>query len=115
MSNTAEFILAEIAALSADERAKLISLLNRNRAEESDPRAGVFGAWFDSPDPEPSLRWIRERREEFAGQYVALDGDRLIAHSVNPDEVIAAVRAAGLNGVFFMLIPPVDEPVFAGF
>lgn len=115
MSQKAEFILAEIAALPADERAKLVSFLNRNAGQESDPRDGVYGAWFDSPYPEPSLQWIRRRREEFAGQYVALDGARLIAHSRNSDEVIAAVRSAGLNGVFFTLIPPVDEPVFAGF
>jgi len=115
VSQTAELILAEIAALPADERAKLVSLLNRNVEKGSDPRNGVSGEWFDSPDPEPSLRWIREHREEFAGQYVALDGDILIAHSLNPDEVIAAVRSAGLTGVFFTLIPPADEPVFAGF
>ncbi|HKQ75230.1 MAG TPA: DUF5678 domain-containing protein [Blastocatellia bacterium] len=115
MSQTAEIILAEIAALPADERAKLVSLLNRKVDKGSDPRDGVSGEWFDSPDPEPSLRWIGEHREEFAGQYVALDGDRLIAHSPNPDEVIAVIRSAGLNGVFFTLIPPVDEPIFAGF
>lgn len=112
MSNTAELILAEIAALPADERMKLISLLIRDGAKESDPRDGVFGEWFDSPDPEPSLRWVREHREEFTNQYVALDGDRLIAHSPDPNEVIAAVRAAGLNGIYFTLISPVDEPVF---
>jgi hypothetical protein len=115
MSQTAEFILAEIAALPADERAKLISLLNRNASKEVDAREGVSGEWFDSPDPGPSLQWIREHCEEFAGQYVALDGARLIAHSLNPDEVVAAVRSAGLNGIFFTLIPPADEPVFAGF
>ncbi|MGH9754010.1 MAG: DUF5678 domain-containing protein [Blastocatellia bacterium] len=107
--------MAEIAALPADERAKLVSLLNRKADKEGVLRDGVSGEWFDSPDPEPSMRWIREHGEEFAGQYVALDGDGLIAHSLNPAEVIAAVRSAGLNGVFFTLIPPADEPVFAGF
>lgn len=115
MSQTAEFILAEIAALPADERAKLVSLLTRNAGKESDMRHGISGEWFDSPDPEPSMRWVREHREEFASQYVALDGDKLIAHSPNPQEVIAAVRSAGITGVFFTLIPPVDEPEFAGF
>lgn len=115
MSQTAELILAEIAALPAEERAKLVSLLNRNGSQKNDLHDGVIGEWFDSPDPEPSLQWIREHREEFAGQYIALDGDKLIAHSPEADEVIASVRASGLNGVFFTLIPPVDEPEFAGF
>jgi hypothetical protein len=98
MSPTAELILAEIAALPADERTELVSLLNRNGKKDGDPRDGVFGKWFDSPDPEPSLQWLKEHREEFAGQYVALDGDRLVAHGTDADEVIAAVRASGLNG-----------------
>jgi hypothetical protein len=115
VSQTAELILAEIAALPADERAKLVSLLNQNGSKKGDPHNGIFGEWFDSPDPEPSLRWLREHREEFAGQYIALDSDNLIAHSHNADEVIAAVRASGLNGLFFTQIPPVDEPEFAGF
>jgi hypothetical protein len=115
MSQTAELILAEIAALPNAERAKLVSLLNHNGSKQNDSRDGEFGEWFDSPDPEPSLRWIREHREEFTNHYVALEGDKLIAHSQDSDEVIAAVRAAGLNGVFFTLIPPVDEPEFAGF
>lgn len=115
MSRAAEIIFAEIAALPGDEKAKLFSLLNRNGSRENDSHDGEFGEWFDSPDPEPSLRWISEHRQEFANQYVALQGDKLIAHSPNSDEVIAAVRSAGLNGIFFTLIPSADEPVFAGF
>ena len=115
MSQTAELIFAEIAALPSDEKAKLLLLLNRNGGKQDDSRYGEFGEWFDSPDPEPSLRWISEHCEEFANQYVALQGDRLIAHSQNSEEVVASVRAAGLNGVFFTLIPSTDELVFAGF
>lgn len=115
MSQTAELILAEIAALPSDEKAKLLSLLNRNGGRENDLRDGEFGEWFDSPDPEPSLRWISEHREEFANQYVALQGDMLIAHSQSSEEVVTAVRTAGLNGIFFTLIPSTDEPAFAGF
>ncbi|MEK7831383.1 MAG: hypothetical protein AAB401_09885 [Acidobacteriota bacterium] len=115
MSQTAELILAEIAALPNAERAKLVSLLSHNGGKENDSHDGEFGEWFDSPDPEPSLRWINEHRQEFANEYVALEGDRLIAHSQNSDDVVAAVRVAGLNGVFFTLIPSADEPEFAGF
>lgn len=111
---TAELILAEIAALPSEERAKLRALLNRQAAATEAPPNG-FIAPFDTQDTTSSLRWIEAHRAEFAGQYVALDGDRLVAHSADPQEIIAAVRASGLNGLFFTLIPPADAPPFAGF
>jgi len=113
---TAELILAEIAALPPEEREKLWTLLNRQPSPTPDDAPpSAFIPPFDACDPAPSLRWIEEHRAEFAGQYVALDGDRLVAHSTDPQEIIAAVRASGLNGLFFTLIPPTDAPPFAGF
>jgi hypothetical protein len=111
---TAELILAEIAALPAEEREKLKALLNRHPST-TQAHPGSFIPPFDTQDSAPSLRWIGEHRAEFAGQYVALDGDRLIAHGTDPQEIVAAVRASGLSGLFFTLIPPADAPPFAGF
>jgi hypothetical protein len=113
---TAELILAEIAALSPAERDKLMELLNRQLLSTSyEAQQGIFIPPFDVRDPAPSLRWIEEHRAEFAGQYVALDDDRLVAHGIDPHQVIAVVRASGLNGLFFTLIPSADAPPFAGF
>jgi hypothetical protein len=113
---TAEMIMAEIAALPTEERERLRTYLNRppSTANGQTPQS-VFIPPFDASDSSPSLRWLEEHRAEFAGQYVALDGDRLVAHGTDPQEIIAAVRASGLNGLFFTLIPPADAPPFAGF
>jgi hypothetical protein len=116
---TAELILAEIAALPSEEREKLWAMLNRRSAstqgapDEAPP--SVFITPFDARDPALSLRWIEEHRAEFAGQYVALDDDHLVAHGTDPQGVIAAVRASGVNGLFFTFIPDADAPPFAGF
>ena len=113
---TTEMILAEIAALPAEEREKLRTLLNRQAsAVNGQAAANDFIQPFDTTDPAPSLRWLAEHRAEFAGQYVALDGDRLLAHGTDPQPVIAAVRASGLNGLFFTYLQPLDAPPFAGF
>ena len=101
--------------MPAEEREKLKALLNRRPDAAPTPQNSSFIPPFDKSDATPSLRWIEEHRREFAGQYVALDGDRLVAHGVDPQEIIAAVRASGLNGLFFTLIPPTDAPPFAGF
>lgn len=115
MAQTAEVLLAEIAALSADEKAKLFGSLNRQEPNKPTVFNRPSEKWVDSPDPEPSMRWIEEHRAEYANQYVALMGDQLIAHSLNGQEVVRAVHAANLNGVFFTLVTPPDEPPFAGF
>ncbi len=113
---TAEMILAEIAALPAEEREKLQTLLDRqSSAVNGQAAANDFIQPFDKTDPAPSLRWLAEHRAEFAGQYVALDGERLLAHGTEPQPVIEAVRASGLNGLFFTYLQPLDEPPFAGF
>lgn len=75
----------------------------------------TFIPLFDTSDSAPSLQWIEAHRAEFAGQYVALDGDRLLAHNIDPQRIIAAIRASGLQGIFFTLIPPADALPFAGF
>jgi len=86
-----------------------------NAAPAENMFEGKFAPSINPPDPTPSAQWLREHSTEFAGQYVALDGDRLIAHSANAAEVVAAVRSTGLRAVFFTLIPPADALPFAGF
>jgi hypothetical protein len=39
------------------------------------------------------MRWISEHRTEYIGEWVALDGDRLIAHGKDADAVFAAARS----------------------
>src|SRR5262245_59887146 len=113
---TAEMILAEIAALPAEEREKLRALLNQQSSPVNGQAAtNDFIQPFDTTDTAPSLRWLAEHRVEFAGQYVARDGDRLLAHGTDPQPVIEAVRASGLNGPFFTYLQPLDALPFAGF
>lgn len=42
------------------------------------------------------MQWISENREKYRGQFVALDGGRLLAHG--PDE-LQVIREANLAGV----------------
>lgn len=109
-------ILAEIAQLPTADRESLRAILNQQAAVASAPVPpnGIIPP-FDTRDATPSLHWLAEHRAEFAGQYIALDGDRLLAHDADPQPVIAAVRASGLNGLFFTYLQPLDVPPFAGF
>ena len=44
-----------------------------------------------------ALHWIADHALEYKGQWVALDGDRLIAHGANADEVFDAAEADGAD------------------
>jgi hypothetical protein len=43
----------------------------------------------ERPDRTAEFRWIAEHRQEYAGQWVALHGDRLLSHSTDAREIFA--------------------------
>lgn len=111
-SITAENILPLIAQLPQPERAKLRTFLDQQEQETSGQTAKPPLDKRLPPKPMPpggaaALHWISEHRREFAGQWVALDGDRLIAHSVNRDEVWAAAQA---DGSYLPMVTFVEDP-----
>jgi predicted DNA-binding antitoxin AbrB/MazE fold protein len=82
---------------------------------------------LDEQPPQSSVensRWVHERREEllwlasnaepYAGEWVALDGARLIAHGMKLSEVSAAALAAGVNEPFFARVPKYAHLPFGG-
>ena len=52
-------------------------------------------------DRKTEMQWLREHGLEYPGEYIALDGNRLIAHSLNADEVFAEVRRSGVTDPLF--------------
>jgi uncharacterized protein DUF5678 len=60
------------------------------------------------------MQWIADQAREYKGQWVALDSDRLIAHSANADEVFDAAETDSANQP---LVGFVDDPdkIYAGF
>jgi hypothetical protein len=62
-----------------------------------------------TPNYTREFQWIRSHRDEFAGQYVAVRGDQLIAHHEDPAEVTAALERMGFpEDVCFMGLPRTD-------
>lgn len=119
-SLTAENILKLIEQLPAPERSKLQTLLNQ-QSEQPPAKAPPAKAPLDKRLPcEPmkdrtrELEWIAKHRHEYAGQWVALDGDRLIAASPVRAEISAAVKADGAPLPLIDRIPAPDEPLFMG-
>jgi len=54
------------------------------------------------------MKWIEENRTAYADQWVAVEGDRLIAADTNPQKVFAAAKAEGIGSPFVVHVLPED-------
>jgi predicted DNA-binding antitoxin AbrB/MazE fold protein len=60
------------------------------------------------------MEWLSKHRHEYPGEYVALDGDRLVSHGKDGREVYRQARAAGVKVPFMAHIEPADARPFGG-
>ncbi|MCP9496879.1 MAG: DUF5678 domain-containing protein [Pyrinomonadaceae bacterium MAG19_C2-C3] len=97
-------ILEALPALSPDERAQVKALI------DSLP---------DAPAPtynthESERAWIEQHRAEYLNQWVALDGDRLLAHGTDAREVYLVARATSDAVPYIERVKPSDRLPFGG-
>jgi hypothetical protein len=64
------------------------------------------------PDPAPAMEWLRLHSKEYGGEWVALDGDRLIAHGPDAMKVYAAAEVDGAYLPMIKYIEPADALPF---
>ena len=60
------------------------------------------------------LRWLATESGPYAGEWVALDGPRLVAHGEKLASVSAAAKAAGVTEPFFASVPRDKDMPFGG-
>ena len=60
------------------------------------------------------MQWIARNRAAFADQWVAVEGDRLVAADVDAGKVFAAAKAEGIESPFVVHVVREDLPFFAG-
>ena len=117
MSNlTYETVLDKALALSPEDRARLINQLTAQEHSPANvpsvPVADINSDAVEYLPPQHSnadwkspMEWLRMNRERYRGQWVGLDGGRLVAHGSEASEVFAAVRAEGIPLPFITFIP----------
>lgn len=105
-----EQVLSQVQALLPDDKEKLRAYLNaqieKDNAIES---ARELARSLAQRDLSAEYQWIKEHREEYARQWVALKGDQLISHGANGVEVMKTAREAGHPDAFFKLILSEEE------
>ena len=66
-------------------------------------------------DRSREAQWLRKHRDAYAGQWVALDGERLIASGHDLKQVATTARRSGVPDALMMCVEPNDALPFAGF
>lgn len=106
MSATLDKIKEEMRSLSPEELREVRELVDTLLSEPTPP--------VEPPDSMSEQRWLAEHGREYAGKWVALDGDRLLAHGENAREVYAAVRDSGVRLPLVVHVNPPDQLPFGG-
>jgi Family of unknown function (DUF5678) len=109
-SATLERILNEVKRLTPEERRELREALER----EAVCAVVLPFAGADNDRWEREQRWLDEHREEYLGQWMALEGDRLLASGPDGRAVYEAARAAGVRATLVTRVERRDELPFAG-
>jgi hypothetical protein len=73
-------------------------------------------AWIENYiDRTRETQWISDHGHEYAGEWVALDGDRLLAHGPDPKQVFAEARKSVKRPLFAHMEPADRLPEIGGF
>jgi hypothetical protein len=113
---TAESILKLIEQLPPTELIRLNQLLAGKQAESTKAKPPLDRRAPCEPmkDRTREMKWIEEHKHEYVGQWVALDGDRLIVASPIRAEISAAVKADGAKLPLIHRIPSLDDLPYIG-
>jgi GMP synthase-like glutamine amidotransferase len=119
MTEKVQQVLRQIESLSADEKQSLVDYLTeqaqRDLSVSSSPNSSQPAA-PEEPDPyrRREYEWLKQHRDEYAGQYVALYGDQLVAHGADGRTVLRQAREAGFPRALMVRIEAPDELPFGG-
>lgn len=112
MTPNFEQVVETIQKLSAAEQERVLRWL----AEKKRPRK-IENNWDERTEKfHLAMRWIDENREKYLGQWVCLDGDKLISSGVDAKEVFAEAKAKGIKIPFIEQVREEEtSPFWGGF
>lgn len=114
-----QHIIAELDALTPQYLYQLRQMLDEKlnalvpvAAAPNTPR--IVGT-YTPKDRSQENEWVRQHREEYAGQWVALHGGCLLAHGFRLKEVVEAAKECGINDALFIQVEASNTLPWAGF
>lgn len=110
---TVENMLKLYEQMPAAEQQRLRALLIEQEPQAKAPRDKRVPC-EPMPDRTREHEWVKAHKQEYAGLWVALDGDRLVAASPNRLELSEAVRADGGRLPLILRVPSPDDLPYVG-
>ena len=107
---TLEQIIDETRSLTPAEKRKLRQVLDRelDQVKENERTQPALDNNHEQTRKR-RLEWLKSHREEYGGQYVALDGDQLLAVGPNYRDAREKALAAGKPNAFVTYLSKPDE------
>lgn len=106
---TVEQLIEEALSLPPDEQRRIREALDRE-ARLAQSRQAQDRQLLRADEQ----RWLAEHRDEYVGQWVAVEGENLIAHGHDARAVYEAARDAGIRVPFLVRVKPADQLPFGG-
>ncbi len=104
-------IKKQVAVLTTQEKIVLANYLLEQTKEEAEMENGNN---IEDDAQRRQLEWLKTNREKYAGQYVALDGDRLVGHGATIREANEQSKHSGVKNAFLVRVFAEETTVSAG-
>ncbi|HXU37140.1 MAG TPA: DUF5678 domain-containing protein [Blastocatellia bacterium] len=108
-----------LASLTLQEKSELAKFLSE-QIESSSARCetntnhSALKPGDSAPKRAEHMAWLKTHREEYAGKYVALDGERLVGSGPSIREAREQARQAGVDHPFLVHVSSVNDAPFGG-
>jgi len=107
-------IISQTEKLTNEEQLKLASYLMEKLSLKNEASSIREEEKVSDPMRKLEYQWLAEHRSEYSGQYVALDGNKLISHGSNGREVLAKARELGAKRPYIVHIEEDNGSSFGG-
>lgn len=107
-------LLEQAKTLTEQERRLLASRLLEEPATSSNGGAEAEALSPDVKYRKREYQWIKEHQDEYAGQWVALEGDKLVASGSTAREALNGAKKAGARLPFIAKVDSPEDLYFTG-
>jgi uncharacterized protein DUF5678 len=104
--STLQQVLEEVMKLPPEDRHRLRAALDRLEANGDSTPAYI--------NNEQERAWIEAHREQYLNQWVALNGDHLIAHGADAKRVYDEAKKQGITSPYLERVSPKQEAFIGG-